>query len=865
MRLRISTGFFVVLLAASLLPPAVCSQPRAPEPREDFPLEDYPIWLFVERGLKNQAADLHRAQDPESPETIALLLDAYRAGDALAVLRRIVDRHPERMAAAFKAASTKGHLFDDEGRGYPPVLREIVARAQQRLRELPREQAAEVAWYLFFLPLRAQGETPVPWPDLLRSFVAEYAGTEAAVRGELRLLDEGRDKHARIAALEAFARRHQGTAVGAQALYTAAMQLRFDAGEPGADPTDRLLRVAAFARDLQSGAYPDCEWVRMAPDLVFHFFASEPRYTKENAPRVIAVFREFLVKHFDVAAVNPLASGVGYLVTTKLPPILAANGRDPVAQTDRFLVELERAVKDPAAVGYVRGLWFRQLADGATHANKRNEWRRKSDTTLLKIGRGGAGLYNRKALASLASIKFTERNCGVALERYREYLSRFPQSGWAWVARLRIGQCEQFLGNWLEARQAYESVTVAGPAPLPALVIGHTFAGRASEALDDYERARIAYERAERAWEPRFTDPHFDTYQFYTRLDDEPCNACDPRSKSDVSREWLRTRSAQLKRSLTLPGGTLFERGRFLVTEGVWRKAVAPLDEFIRLYPDSPSAAEARELRTRAKLEIALLQAGPEASEQGRRAALTALDSLAAEPYGFPVFAAHVARATLHSMLGSPTHGAQLMSDALARWHEHGAALFAKRSATELQQDVMDIREAVFNPNAKWPRYEFNRFGSSDSPPRFFIATPDVRVKLHDDSHVRVEAASRLAARPGALLLDEEQIAVLERILTGLGRARRHVRQAVMETPNQPVADLQQIQKFWNRFFTMGPGHWGGWILQTFPIVTEVTFIDEARTRGAARIRTGYEGSTQLLTKRDGTWTVTGVSGHWIE
>ena len=252
----------------------------------------------------------------------------------------------------------------------------------------------------------------------------------------------------------------------------------------------------------------------------------------------------------------------------------------------------------------------------------------------------------------------------------------------------------------------------------------------------------------------------------------------------------------------------------------------------------------------RAKLETALLQAGPQASEEDKRAALTALDSLAAEPYGFSVFAAQVARATLHSMTGSTSRADGLMSEALARWHDHGAALFAKRSATDLQQDVIDIRDVIFHPEGASP---------------FFVATPDVRVKLHDDSDVRVEAASRLAATPGALLLDEEQIAVLERILTGLGGTRRRAAQGVMETPNQPAGEVEQIAKFWNRFFIMGPGHWGGWILQTFPMVLEVTFIDAARTRGAARIRTGYEGSTQLLTKGDGRWKVSGSSAHWIE
>jgi len=321
----------------------------------------------------------------------------------------------------------------------------------------------------------------------------------------------------------------------------------------------------------------------------------------------------------------------------------------------------------------------------------------------------------------------------------------------------------------------------------------------------------------------------------------------------------------QLQRSFSLPGGALLERGRFLVTETEWREAIAPLDEFVRLYSDSIDVGEARELLTRARLEVALLQAGPEATDEDRRTALTALASLAAEPYGFNVFAAKVAHATLLSIIGLPSGGADLMTGALTQWHEHGIRVFARDSATSLEMDVMDIRDAVFHPNADWPRHQFSHLGSSDRPPRFFVATPDVRVKLHDDSDVRVQAALRLFRRPGGLLLNEEQIAVLERILTGLGGTNRRAPQSIMETPNQPIGGVEQILKFWNRFFTMGPGHWGGWILETFPVVTEVTFIDAARTRGAARIRTGYQGSTQLLTKVDGTWKVTGTSGHWIE
>lgn len=862
MRSRILTCLTVILLGGLVFAPVVHPQPPAAAPGEDFPLGDYQIWLFLERGLKNQAADRQLARAPESPETVALLLDAYRTSDALSVLRRIVERRPERIAAAFKVAAANGHRFEDEGRGYPAVLREIVARARQRIRELPREQAAEVSWHLRFLPVRVPGETQVPWRDQLRAFVAEYAGTRTALLGELTLLDEGRDMASRITALEAFARTHANTELGAQALYTAAMHLASNVRDlPGADPTERLQRVAALGRELQSGAYPDCEWVRRVPQLVLGFFFSEAQYAKEHASVVLDVFREFVSKDFDIS-VNPLGNGVGYLITRKVPPLL---GGEPIPQTERLLLELEKTVKESAAVRYLRGLWYRQLADTSSDVAAKNEWRRKADATLLDLSRTGAGLYHRKALASLASTEFTARNCNVAVDRYREYLSRFPESRWAWVAALRMGQCEQFLGNWIEARRAYESATSMHDAPPPALVLGHTFAGRASESLDDYQHARAAYERAERAWDPRFADMHFGTYQFYTRLDEERCNGCDPRSNTDVSRDWLRRRLAQLKESLSVPGVALLERGRFFVTQGSWRNAVAPLDEFIRLHPDSPSAREARELRTRAKLEIALLQAGPEATEEGRRAALSSLDALAAAPYGFSLFAAQVARATLQSILGSTERAAQLMSDALARWHDHSAARFAKGGTTALQRDVIEIRDVVFDAGDNRGRDEFSHLRSPDSPPRFFIVAPDVRVRLHDDAEVRVEAASRLASRPGALLLDAEQITVLERILTGLGGTKRHAPREAVETPNEPIQGVEHIEKFWNRFFTMGPGHWGGWILEAFPIVTEITFIDAARTKGAARIRTGYQGSTQLVTKVDGRWKITGSSGHWIE
>ena len=871
----IALAFLLPILAT---PRSAASQQPVPPPGEDFPADDYAVWLFLQEGLKRRAADLALERAPGAPETFELLVDAGRIGDALAVLRWIVERHPERMGAAFKVAAEHGHQFGDQARGYPSALRDILQAAERRLGGVPREQAAESAFHLRAVANSLPGGSRVPWPQQLRAFLVEYPDTEASRHAEVRLLTIGRDLDARIAALETYARANGGTASGAHALFQAGWELAHNVPvtglEPrGADPTERLLRLMTLVRELQSGAYPDCEWVRRAPELVIEFFAGEPQYAPASVPRLISALRDFLPRQFDVTPGNALSNGVGYFVAGKLPLMLAAGGGDPVLEVDRFLLGLEPLVVEGAAVRYVRGLWYRQAAEGANEQvavrtpdpKRRDRWRRDAEAILLELARAGTGVFNRRALASLASIKFRDGDCRGAVARYREFASRFPQSGWVWVARLRQGQCEQFLGHWREAREVYASAAAQPSAPPPARVLGHAFAGRASEALGDFAHARAAYEAAERAWEPRFASPYDHTYEFQTRLDGGPCVACDARSQAAVSREWLRRRVVQLRRSASLPGGALLERGRFHVAEGAWAKAVTPLHEFIRQYPQSAAAAEAGELRVRAGLELELLRAGPDASDEQKRVVIAALDQLSAEPYGFAVFAAQVARATLHAMLGSADRGASLMSDALDRWHEHGATLFAGRPATALEEDVLGIREALFHPYADWPRHQFRHLQASDSPPPFLVAARGVRVSLHDDSVVQVQAASRLAARRGMLLLDEDQIGVLVRVLAGLGGTKRRVPQAVMEVPNQPIGGVVTIQRFWNQFFTMGPGHWGGWILETFPIVTEVAFLDADRTRAAAKIRTGYNGSTELLAKRGGTWTVTGSTGHWIE
>lgn len=81
---------------------------------------------------------------------------------------------------------------------------------------------------------------------------------------------------------------------------------------------------------------------------------------------------------------------------------------------------------------------------------------------------------------------------------------------------------------------------------------------------------------------------------------------------------------------------------------------------------------------------------------------------------------------------------------------------------------------------------------------------------------------------------------------------------------NQPIGRSQDIRAFWNEFFPMRAGHWGGWELETYPTLTDVEFFDDARTRAAVRVTVGFSGGTVLLEKTADGWRATNLTGLWV-
>jgi len=116
----------------------------------------------------------------------------------------------------------------------------------------------------------------------------------------------------------------------------------------------------------------------------------------------------------------------------------------------------------------------------------------------------------------------------------------------------------------------------------------------------------------------------------------------------------------------------------------------------------------------------------------------------------------------------------------------------------------------------------------------------------------------------GLIFLTTDDIGSLPAIIDTLGGKDRGARASVMQTPNNPAGRSRQIEAFWNRYFPMRPGHWSGWEFETYPRITEIDFLDDARTRAGVKVTVGYSGATVLLIKTSGVWRAQELVDFWI-
>ena len=840
----------------------------APEPqrRSEFPPRDVRIWQLQSAGLNVKAAARRLVEAPEGPDMIGLLLGAGRTDDALRVLRWIVDTRPDQMAAAFKMVGRAGdRIREDTTRRYPDALRAIVAAAKTRLHNLPRAQAARTALELVSIDSALSPSFRLDtWLTLLSAFVSDYADTEEGLLAHVDVIITAADMSARtLDQLHALAQTHPGTTVAARALHAEAFYLRANAATSGEheerDPTERFFRVLKIARELEGGNYPASQWVSDAPSLVWQFFSYEPVYAPANLERVLAAQEEYVKTHLRIEGDDPLSDAVRYFITTGMASLFRLKG-DAVAGVEGVLSRLEQSSDRPDAVRYLRAQFYLRPPEGSSDDQQRR-LRTKAQDTLESLYASSTGFYRRKALATLATLHFEQRRHAEARRLYEKYVDAYPDSDYAWVAALRIGQCDEATNDPKRAANAFRLAAGKYSSNPIARVLGHAYAARALEAAGDFQRALVEDQAALAAWD----DDYGSTYSLFSMRLASPNEPFLFADDAEVAKHALSARTSQLERSTSAAGGTIVEKGRWLLTRGRWDDAIAALSPLVRSASVSAPGVEARYLSHQARLERALDSANVERSGSDDDTASKELGALSREPFDFVVGAAKMALATLASVGRAPGDAGAMMAEALtACLAAHGPALpSAPRGA--LERDVAAIRNAVFLPRGGgvFGNTQWNAFSWSDPSAQFLVVDPELKVRLSDGKVVHLTFYDPFPSLDNVVFLSRERRALLERIMINVGGTRKGQPRSVMEV-NRPAGDTVHVLVFWTKFFAARPGHWGGWVFETYPIIDQIEFVDAERTRATVQITVGYSGGTVHMERKDGAWIATALTNVWL-
>jgi len=832
----------------------------------DFPPSDILIYSAERRGLSAKEASARLVDAPDASETVALLLTHERVDDALAVVGRIVATQPGRIADAFAAISRSASMaLRDQSRGYDGRIRDLIAAARARLPELPKEAAARLARQLLSADNLVTRGGSQGYEARIRQFVQDYAGTEEASLVEVDLMNSVTiNLLRRIEALDTFARAHAGTLVGAKALYLEGFELANNVAitgvEPrGSDPTDRFMKVVGIARELESGSYPKSEWVDKASSLVTGFFASQPKYSPDNLDKVIAFYQQFVAAHFVVDDQSPLGNGAGYLLTGRMAALYKLKGNEAGGVVQAFDA-LERSVADPAGVRYVKALFYGSGFKGGAPASDRAALVQTSNQILQALAAEGSGPYARKALATLASQQFYQRDFALARETYRTYLAAYPKSDWAWVAALRIAQSQMEAGDPASAMASFQQAASTYASVPMARVLGFANAARAGEAAGKFDEALADYRRAVDTWDTDFGL----SYAFPSAPAAQPGQQADS-SASVVTKEALTGRVALLTRSLAVPGGSLLERGRWQLQQQHWDAARKTFEDAIARYPGSAIVADARALAHRARVERALVLADIEDPTHDEAAALAELKTLSQEPPDFNVSAAAIASAVMLWKQGAGSQAQTLLKEALTGWQAHQPT-FPPPARGSVDEDVIAIRDVVFRP-AGGGIYGFggwNAFAWPATPPAFLVVNPDLTVRLPTGEVTRVTSYRPLPGLGNVLFANADQLQFFATMMRRLGGNKKREPTQIMETPNQPIGPSLDILRLLNQFFATRPGHWGGWEFLTYPVISRIEFLNAERTKATAAVTIGYAGATVVLEKRDGTWVATALTNQWV-
>lgn len=809
---------------------------------------------------------------PDSPYTVGWLMRAKRVGDALDVLARVVQRTPARLPDVVEGFDTS-EIDRDQSHGYRQRLAAIVDSAMTAQASLEPEAAAAVATALLAIAPRTEADFRDPFARH-RRIIEAYPGTRAARLLEVDLATSGRLTRKALNDLEAIAGARPGTEAAAKARYSKGFHLAHNyqslvlSGGADPDPTDAFFEVLDIVADLGSGRYPACTWVEQAPELVTGWYMYQPRLSPQSARRMLDGMHRFVSTHTSLFDSPVESRRPAYLVTSWMP-IVASFLPDGAAVMAAHFDAFEREWPEPGDAKLLRASWLQTRPEAlvAPAALPPPSPTRDDDVRALleSASQAPTDRVARQALARLAESDFADPAQGErARTRYAEYVTRFPAAPDAWIAAMRLAQLEQVARRPVQARALFDRVATTYATDPLVVTLARAYAGRQAEAQNDFPEAARQYGLALAAW-PDGTggmlslDLPIARGQQGTALGDPLV----------VNRAWvqkpaLEARLAELRTSLTLTGGPVFERGRWLLNEGRADEAVAVFEAVLKQYGAAGAGPLARRQVGRARIDAAVAGAGMSNDADVART-LATLDAVAGEYTDATGGIGGVIAATMRFQQGKRDEADRGMSAALTRWVRDGVTRAPTPAAGSLEAEVLAVRDAVFRPlghpvlGSRWNAAEWPK-----TLPRFVVALSSLRVKGPGIEARDVDVARPPAGLASTLFLSADDMAYLTRAIARLGGTLRRDPASVMEVPNQPLGAAAEIVRWWNSYFPSRPGHWAGFEIQTYPAFGEVEFTNAERTRALVPLAVGYSGATAVVEKVNGVWTMKELVNFWI-
>ena len=789
------------MLAPALLGIAILAQDPASAAARDYAPGDVYVRELEGRVREQQEARRQIKAAPGSAAAVRALLWLEQVDEGLDALLHLVQTQPRAAADALPGLNRSNRLAEGVG-DYSAKLRAVAAAAHEQAARLPREDAAalEIALAVAGVDSMA-GRVTASDANPLTTVVARFAGTRAAAMAEItyrhhwrRTIEQSAD------ALDAIARAHRGTDIAAAAIYEKGRVLAHNPATGYPDPIDRFRSALAIAAELGSGAYPKSAWTDAAASVVF-LFNPRPAYTPEHLDEAIAGYRAFARAHFRLDPISLDRAGAGFMVTSTMVELFALKG--DADGVDRLLRELETDSPDPHGARYLRAL----LTPRGSPLR---------DQRLDAIAADPSNAYAPKALATQGWDALQQlTHAAVARDKFRQFLQRYPQSGYAWLAALHAAEADAAVGDWASAERGFLKAASAYPSSPLAVVLGRAFAGDAAESQGQPARALDHFTAAVAAWDGQIPEVSLYTTRGESRVFRRP----------DVER-----RIATLRASLAHPGGEILERARSQLTRGDHARAVASLGDFLTRYPKSPALSEANLLLHRARLETALELVGPDGCGRDCAAAAAGIDAVSGQPLDSAVVAAHIARASLLWTHGESDEARRVIASALADWIKVQPH---RQPETGLEKDVAAIREVLFRPRGDGIFRE--GFAGSVWPAApFLLVDPDVNVTLGSGDEQIVTVTKALPEFPGAVIADKTMLDLLERMVDVFG---------------------EDVLLLWRPFFPARLDSSSEVTLTADPRLTRVEFLDAARTRAAAYVSVGDSDATVQLEKRGAAWT----------